>query len=123
MQALTKKRPTEKLVEIRFRGTATNIDKLRRTARALHVIDLSEKLPEQDFYTPEELSPELATNRAGVCIRGGRGKEGLTQKQLADRIGIAQHHISEMEHGKRTIGKEMARKLAEVLNVDYRVFL
>ena len=80
-------------------------------------------LPEKDFYTPEELSPELATNRAGVCIRGGRGKEGLTQKQLAERIGIAQHHVSEMENGKRTVGKEMARKLAEVLNVDYRVFL
>ncbi len=77
----------------------------------------------QDYYTPEELSPELKTNRAGVCIRGGRVKEDLTQKQLAEQIGIAQHHISEMENGKRTVGKEMAKKLAEVLNVDYRVFL
>jgi len=56
------------------------------------------------LYTPEELSPELVTNRPGVCIRGGRGKEGLTQKQLADQIGIAQHHISEME--KRASGCE-----------------
>ncbi|MEI8342865.1 MAG: helix-turn-helix transcriptional regulator [Verrucomicrobiota bacterium] len=74
------------------------------------------------LYTPEDLSPELATNRADVCIRGGRGKEGLTQKQLAERIGVAQHHISEMENGKRPVGK-VAKKLAEVLNVDYRVFL
>lgn len=123
MQALTKMRPTEKLVEIRFRGTVSSINKLRRTATALHVTDLSRQIPEKDFYTPEELSPELATNRAGVCIRGGRGKEGLTQKQLADLIGVAQHHISEMENGKRAVGKEMAKKLAEVLNVDYRVFL
>jgi len=123
MQALTKKRPTEKLVEVRFRGIISSINKLRRTATTLHVTDLSRQLPEKDSYTPEELSPELVTNRAGVCIRGGRGKEGLTQKQLADQIGIAQHHISEMETGKRAIGKEMAKKLATALNCDYRVFL
>lgn len=123
MQALTKKHPIEKIVEVRFRGTVTSINKLRRTATALHVVDLSRQIPEKEFYTPEELSPELVTNRAGVCIRGGRGKEGLTQKQLAEQIGVAQHHISEMEHGKRPVGREMAKKLAEVLNVDYRVFL
>ena len=123
MQALTKKHPTEKLVEVRFRGTISSINKLRRTATTLHVTDLSRQLPEKESYTPEELSPELVTNRAGVCVRGGRGKEGLTQKQLADLLGIAQHHISEMENGKRPIGKEMAKKLAAALNVDYRVFL
>ncbi|MBK5275419.1 MAG: helix-turn-helix transcriptional regulator [Desulfuromonadales bacterium] len=124
MQALTKKRPTEKLVEVRFRGTVSSVNKLRRTARELHVVDLTEqKITEKDYYAPEELSSELKINRAGVCIRGGRVKEGLTQKQLAEQIGIAQHHISEMENGKRTVGKEMARKLSEVLNVDYRVFL
>jgi len=37
--------------------------------------------------------------------------------------GIAQHHISEMENGKRPIGKETAKKLAAVLNGDYRIFL
>jgi transcriptional regulator with XRE-family HTH domain len=56
-------------------------------------------------------------------IRGGRGKEVLTQKQLAELTVIAQHHISEMENGKRPIGKETAKKLAAELNVDYRVFL
>ncbi|MEI6702096.1 MAG: helix-turn-helix transcriptional regulator, partial [Deltaproteobacteria bacterium] len=124
MQVLTKKRPTEKQVEVRFRGSAANVIKLRRMAQSLKVKDISSwELEEKEFYAPEELWPELTWNRPGVCIRGGRGKEGLTQKQLADRIGIAQHHISEMENGKRTIGKEMAKKLAEVLNVDYRVFL
>ncbi len=59
----------------------------------------------------------------GVCIRGGRGKEGLTQKQLAELTGIAQHHISEMENGKRPIGKETSKKLAAALNIDYRLFL
>jgi transcriptional regulator with XRE-family HTH domain len=46
-----------------------------------------------------------------------------TEKQVAELTGIAQHHISEMENGKRPIGKETAKKLAKALNIDYRVFL
>ena len=59
----------------------------------------------------------------GACLRGGRVKEGLTQAQLAERIGVPQRHISEMEHGKRPIGKQNARKLADALKVDARRFL
>lgn len=60
---------------------------------------------------------------AGVMVRGGRYKAGLTQKELAELVKAKPHHISEMEHGKRTIGKEMAKRLASVFKVDYRVFL
>jgi len=60
---------------------------------------------------------------SSVALRGARHKESLTQKELAKLIGIGQHHISEMENGKRPIGKEMAKKFAEVLHIDYRVFL
>ena len=124
MRALTNKRPTEKQVEVRFRGTHSDVIKLRRMAQALKVKDVTEwELEEKELYTLEEVSPELAWNSGGVAIRGGRGKEGLTQKQLAELTGIAQHHISEMENGKRPIGKETARKLAKALNIDYRVFL
>ena len=60
---------------------------------------------------------------AATALRGARKKDALTQKQLAKVLGISQNHISEMENGKRPIGKEMARRLAKILNVDYRVFL
>jgi DNA-binding XRE family transcriptional regulator len=121
MQVLTKKHPTEKMVEIRFRGSISSINRLRRVAKELKVTDL---LEEKESYPLEELSPELQWNSSGVALRGARGKEGLTQKKLAELVGIAQHHISEMENGKRPIGKETARKLAEALNIsDYRVFL
>jgi ribosome-binding protein aMBF1 (putative translation factor) len=112
------------MVEVRFRGPASSINRLRRTAKSLKLADLSEQLQDdREFYTPEEVSPEMLWNRGGVCLRGARVKEGMTQKQLADKIGIVQHHISEMENGKRPIGKETAKKLAAALNVDYRVFL
>jgi ribosome-binding protein aMBF1 (putative translation factor) len=124
MQGLTKKRPTENQVEIRFRGTRAEVVKLRRMAQALKVQDVTEwDLEEKELYDPEEVSPELVWNSGGISIRGARGKEAMTQKQLSELTGIAQHHISEMETGKRTIGKDTARKLAKALNIDYRVFL
>lgn len=61
----------------------------------------------------------------GVYLRGIRIRERLTQKQLAKKLGkgTTQHHISEMENGKRSISKDMAKRLGEVLHADYRMFL
>ena len=71
-----------------------------------------------------EAFPEYSDeDMLGVCLRGARHREGLTQGQLADKIGIPQRHISEMENGKRPIGKAMARRLGKALNIGYRVFL
>jgi transcriptional regulator with XRE-family HTH domain len=52
-----------------------------------------------------------------------RYRQDITQKQLADKIGVLQHHLSEMENGKRPIGKAMAKKLAGALNADWRVMI
>jgi DNA-binding XRE family transcriptional regulator len=46
-------------------------------------------------------------SNAGVVLRAARKREGLTQKDLAISIGVKQSHISEMEKGKRPIGKDM----------------
>ena len=59
----------------------------------------------------------------GLVLRGLRTREDLTQRQLAELIGVSPHHISEMENNKRPIGKEMAKRLAKALNANYRVFL
>lgn len=53
-------------------------------------------------------------------LRGIRSREGLTQTQLAKKTGIKQSHISEMERYKRVIGKATAKKLAAVLNCNWR---
>lgn len=59
----------------------------------------------------------------GLALKGARLRSEMTQKQLADAIGALPHHVSEMEHGKRSIGKEMARKLSKILRMNYRMFL
>lgn len=37
-------------------------------------------------------------------------------------FSIPQWHITEMENGKRTIGKGMAKRFGKVLNISYKVF-
>ena len=59
----------------------------------------------------------------GSALRGARLRAEMTQKELADAVGAYPHHISEMEHGKRSIGKELARRFAEILRMSYRMFL
>ncbi|HQP25131.1 MAG TPA: helix-turn-helix transcriptional regulator [Smithellaceae bacterium] len=78
----------------------------------------SDAVPWREAY-PECTEEQLA----GKALAGMRYREGLTQVQLAAKTGITQRHISEMEHGKRTIGKKNAKLFAEALNTDYRVFL
>jgi transcriptional regulator with XRE-family HTH domain len=66
---------------------------------------------------------ELLDQTPGAMLRSARFRESMTQAQLANASGIPRRHISDMENNRRPIGKQAARKLAEVLKVDYRVFL
>lgn len=68
----------------------------------------------------KDLFPDRAP---GTLLAGARYRENLTQVQLSEKSGIARRHISEMENGKRPIGKSSAKKLADVLNIDYRTLL
>jgi len=64
-----------------------------------------------------------AYSEGGLMLRGSRHKVEMTQIDLAGALGISQHHISEMENGKRPIGKVMAKRLAEIFKCNYRKFL
>ena len=61
--------------------------------------------------------------KAALMLRGSRHKSELTQKELANALGIPQNHISEMENGKRHIGKVMALRLGKLFKTDYRKLL
>jgi len=77
----------------------------------------SEAVPWQDAF------PEFKDNAPGAALAGARHKEGLTQRKLCDLTGIPQRHISEMETGKRAIGRKNARLLGDALNIDYRTLM
>lgn len=118
MRARMKKHPIEKdPIELHFVGPSIKRNEAVDMLKTLGFVDVSEAVPWRECfsYSDEQLP--------GVCLAGARGKEGLTQKQLSELTGIPQRHISEMENGKRSIGKETARRLGKALNVGYKVFL
>ncbi len=81
-------------------------------------IDVSDSIPWREAFDDHD-----ETKEPGCFLAGARYKEGVTQKQLSEKTGIPQRHISEMENGKRPIGKTLAKKIGQALDIDYRVFL
>ena len=116
MQAHTKKHPTDELVTITLHVRRSKVPQLQRYAESLET-------EEERSYSIAEVFPEYVGREQEVALRAYRNREGLTQKQLAELTGIPQHHISEMENGKRSIGKERARRLTEALHCDYHQLL
>jgi DNA-binding XRE family transcriptional regulator len=74
----------------------------------------------EELYPAEEV---FSAAHPGSRLLGLRVREGLTQKDLADKLGVRQHHISEMEKGKRAIGLEMAKRISSMFDVSYKAFL
>jgi DNA-binding XRE family transcriptional regulator len=68
--------------------------------------------------------PELTDDLLpGLTLKGTRQLAGLTQQQLAKRLGMSRSQISVLENGKQSIHRDTAKQLAKVFKVSYRLFL
>ncbi len=93
------------------------VDKVMQSMRSYGLREENESVPWREAFNMSE------KDIAHTCLRGARHREDLTQKQLSELTGIPVRHISEMENGKRPVGKKNAAKLAEALNCNARVLL
>lgn len=124
----TKKQTSEEFADICFRVPAVHADRIRVVVGNILALIRGEGgviLPaegeEKDrLYSIDEVFPNF---HPGDTLKGARLMHEMTQAQLAALIGVKASHISEMEKGKRPIGKEMAKRLARALNTSYQVFL
>ena len=74
--------------------------------------DDSIPVDETDFWR------EMNANRVGNLLNAARLKQGLTQKQLAEKSNVKQNMISDYEKGRRRLTKQMAAKFAEILEIN-----
>jgi DNA-binding XRE family transcriptional regulator len=105
-------------VELRVIGPAKKRAAAFNALRKLEFEEIADSILWREAF-PELEDPDVP----GVCLRGARRKESITQDELARTTGIPQRHVSEIENGERPIGKKKAVLLAKALDVTYRIFL
>lgn len=60
--------------------------------------------------------------RVGLRVKQLRNKLGISQEELADRVGLNRTYITSVESGKRNISIINVEKLANCLNVSLAEF-
>lgn len=68
-------------------------------------------IEETDFWK------EMQSNRVGNLLSAARLKAGLSQSQIAEKLGIRQNMVSDYERGKRRLSSAMAKRIAKVLHI------
>ena len=70
-----------------------------------------------DQYTSiDDLFSDLTqkSGEPGVLLKGLRYREGLSQIEFAKKLNISQNNLYAMENGRRVIGKELAKRIADI---------
>ena len=128
MSVLTRKHHTNDSIEIIVRGaTQKKFIFPRSVSPRLFAFlrTLKTDNEKNDLISSHNVFKNLDSKYGKVpaTIKGLRARDNLTQTKLAKKLHIHQTHISQIERGKRVIGKKLARKLAKTFNTDYRLFL
>ncbi|OQX68426.1 MAG: hypothetical protein B6A08_10435 [Sorangiineae bacterium NIC37A_2] len=59
----------------------------------------------------------------GAMVRSIRETDGLTQEEVAAKIGVSKHHLSDVEKGRRKVSMERAKRWAEALGYPPAYFV
>jgi transcriptional regulator with XRE-family HTH domain len=63
------------------------------------------------------------TNRLGEVVKGRREGLGLTQRSLAQKLGVEPSHVAFIESGRRKPSLKLVARLADTLGVDRQSLL
>jgi transcriptional regulator with XRE-family HTH domain len=63
------------------------------------------------------------TNQLGEVVKSGREGLGLTQRSLAQQLGVEASHIAFIESGRRKPSLKLVGRLADILGLDRQTLL
>src|SRR5208337_4699133 len=105
-------------VSLTGKGAATVVALLRESLPNAIVVDDENDAVE---WKTSALAKEIkAAKTPGKLVRAYRERAGMTLVKLANAVGTKYPNLSAIENDRRVIGLAMARKLGEILGVDYR---
>jgi len=120
MSAHMKKRLTNEDVKILVFGQEVELKK-RLKASLVNIIN---EVVDLDSYSAEEVHGEWVNSprmRVAKYLKGARKREGLTQKEVCDKLNIQQSNYSSMERGERPIPAHLISKIAKLFNVKSKM--
>lgn len=118
MLGLMREQTTDGFVDLSFRVSKDKAALVKRVMAAL--IEQVDPPEADETLTIEEA---FGPSTPATALRGYRHREALTQAELAKLAGVSKQNISDMENGRRAIGKDVAQRLGKALNVDPKKFL
>jgi DNA-binding XRE family transcriptional regulator len=88
------------------------IEFMKREYGDVEVVDDDDELV--DVFETDWYKEVRRSMHGGDTLYIRRKNAGLTQAELAEKVGTSKSNISLMESGKRVIGRRMAKKLSAV---------
>ncbi len=112
--------------DFRIEGTlsSTFLDNLRKEfGDSMKIIKQDD---DEGWVNVEDLDwfkEAVAKETPGSNLRFYRKLVGMTQKKLAEKLGMNKQHISDMENGRRAISKKTAKELGKLFKVSPARFI
>ena len=112
--------------DFRIEGTlsSTFLDNLRKEfGDSMKIIKQDD---DEGWVNVEDLDwfkEAVARETPGSNLRFYRKLVGMTQKKLAEKLGMNKQHISDMENGRRAISKKTAKELGKLFKVSPARFI
>ncbi len=104
--------------------SSSSLDMLKRYyGKSLHVENNSNddewvNIDDSEWYKQMKEKYSPSSNLAFY-----RKEKKLTQTVLGERLGVPKQYVSDMEHDRRTISKEMAKRIAVALDCPVSLFI
>lgn len=88
---------------------------LWKVERHLFMLNIEDELEEPENRLSEDQKECIYFGKRIAMLRA---EHGMTQQQLADKVGIKRDHIIRIEAGKYSVGLKHLVKIAKALNTD-----
>ncbi len=124
MSAPTKKLPTEEGIQIKIGNSRKRVFSVPKS-KANGILMLLEEYEIKEAKDWREVfeSELIELSNSALALKGARLREEMTQQELAEILETSQSHMALLESGNRAITKKMAKRLADIFDVGYKVFL